>query len=71
MDITQESRGIRILIADDDETILDCYRKAFGDAEQTDYMAALDSLEAELFEPLPEAASAPRFNVVEIGRAHV
>lgn len=64
MDTTQVNRGIRILIADDDEAILDCYRKAFGDTEQTDYMKALDSLEAELFEPVPETASAPRFNVV-------
>lgn len=64
MDAIQESKGIRILIADDDETILECYRKAFGDTEQTDYMKALDSLEAELFEPVPEISSAPRFNVV-------
>lgn len=64
MDSNHENKGIRILIADDDETILECYRQAFGETEQTDYMKALDSLEAELFEPVPEIASAPRFNVV-------
>lgn len=64
MNTIQENRGIRILIADDDEMVLECYRKAFGDIEQTDYMKALDSLEAELFEPMPEAAPALKFNVV-------
>ena len=37
--------------------------KAFGDNEQTDYMKALDSLEAELFEPVAASARGPRFNV--------
>lgn len=64
MNATHEDKGIRILIADDDETILECYRKAFGDTEQTDYMKALDSLEAELFEPVAETSTAPRFNIV-------
>jgi CheY-like chemotaxis protein len=63
MNMTEHEQGIRILIADDDDTILDCYRKAFGDTEQTDYMKALDSLEAELFESVESTAAAPRFSV--------
>lgn len=64
MDTIQGNRGIRILVADDDEMILDCYRKAFGNDEHTDHMRVLDSLEAELFEPAAAAEAAPRFNIV-------
>jgi len=56
--------SIRVLIADDDEHILECYRQAFGEAEVTDYMKALDSLEAELFDPATDLAAAPDFDVV-------
>ena len=63
MNMPEHEQGIRVLIADDDDSILDCYRKAFGDTEQTDYMKALDSLEAELFEPLASSSAAPRFSV--------
>ncbi len=61
---TRQSNNIRILIADDDELILDCYRKAFGDNDSTDYMKALDSLEAELFDPQTDIDDAPKFEVV-------
>ena len=62
---TRQANNIRILIADDDELILDCYRKAFGDNESNDYMKALDSLEAELFDPgTDDADNAPKFEVV-------
>jgi CheY-like chemotaxis protein len=61
---TRQANNIRILIADDDELILDCYRKAFGDNESTDYMKALDSLEAELFDPETDIDDAPKFEVV-------
>lgn len=47
---TRQDESIRILIADDDERILECYREAFGESEATDYMKVLDSLEAELFD---------------------
>ncbi len=63
MNGTEHHHDIRILIADDDECILDCYREAFGGTEQTDYRKALDSLEAELFEPMTSDAAAPRFSV--------
>jgi CheY-like chemotaxis protein len=61
---TRQANNIRILIADDDELILDCYRKAFGDNESTDYIKALDSLEAELFDPETDIDDAPKFEVV-------
>ena len=56
--------SIRILIADDDEHILECYREAFGESESTDYMKALDALDAELFSPEAEIEEMPRFEVV-------
>lgn len=64
MNTNRNGEGIRILIADDDERILDCYRRAFGENETTDYMKALDSLEAELFDPDPAIVAAPRFKLV-------
>lgn len=63
MNTTEHNEDIRVLIADDDDVILECYRKAFGDKEQTDYMKALDSLEAELFEPVAASVVGPRFSV--------
>jgi len=65
--------SIRILIADDDEHILACYREAFGESEETDYMKTLDALDAELFDVQSDvnndvkigADEAPRFDIVE------
>lgn len=56
--------SIRILIADDDEHILDCYREAFSEADATDHMKALDALEAELFDPSSDIEDSPKFEVV-------
>ena len=58
--------SIRILIADDDEHILDCYREAFSEADATDHMKALDALAAELFDPSSdiEDEDTPKFEVV-------
>ena len=64
---TQRHAGddnIHILIADDDENILECYREAFGEADATDHMKALDALDAELFEPDTEILDAPKFDIV-------
>ena len=55
---------IRVLIADDDEHILDAYREAFSDSESTQEMRALDALAAELFEPDFSAEAEPHFDVV-------
>jgi len=56
--------SIRVLIADDDEHILACYREAFGESEATDYMKALDALDAELFDVEKDADTAPKFDIV-------
>jgi len=56
--------SIRILIADDDEHILDCYREAFSDSDATDHVKALDALEAELFDPSSDIDDSPKFEVV-------
>lgn len=55
---------IRVLIADDDEHILQAYREAFADTESTQAMRALDALAAELFEPSDVSDDEPHFDVV-------
>ncbi len=55
---------IRVLIADDDEHILECYREAFGETEQTDHVRTVDALAAELFDPEIDVEDAPKFEVV-------
>ena len=50
MSTQSQDDSIRVLIADDDEHILECYKEAFGSADKTEYMQALDALDAELFE---------------------
>jgi len=57
-----EDQHIRVLIADDDENILDCYREAFKGPESTDYIKALTELDAELFDISEEQA--PIFDIV-------
>lgn len=64
MTTDNHENSIRILIADDDEHILACYREAFGKSESTDYMKALDLLSAELFDPETEIVDEPQFEVV-------
>lgn len=56
--------SIRVLIADDDEHILECYRDAFGGSEETDYIKALGALDAELFDVDNEVEETPRFDIV-------
>jgi len=55
---------IRVLIADDDEHILQAYREAFSDTESTQEIRALDALAAELFEPNDASNDEPHFDVV-------
>ncbi len=55
---------IRVLIADDDEHILECYREAFGGTEQTDHVQTVDALAAELFDAETDIEDAPKFEVV-------
>ena len=61
---TQPDNSIRVLIADDDEHILECYRSAFGSSHASSYVETLSCLEAELFDPQPANEAAPKFDVV-------
>ncbi len=56
--------SIHILIADDDENILECYREAFGETDATDHVKALDALDAELFEPDGDIEEVQKFDIV-------
>ena len=56
--------NIRILIADDDEHILECYQEAFGETEASDNLKTLDALDAELFDQETDIEDAPKFDVV-------
>ena len=56
--------SIRVLIADDDEHILDCYREAFAGADSTEHLKALDALDAELFDADKDIDDAPSFEIV-------
>ena len=56
--------SIRVLIADDDEHVLDAYREAFLKSEKGIEMRALDALAAQLFEPDDRIESASNFDVV-------
>jgi CheY-like chemotaxis protein len=63
MNIHGNQPQIRVLIADDDENVLDCYREAFLDREVTREMRALTALSAELFDVEQAAEEAPKFSV--------
>lgn len=64
MSANHHDEHIRVLIADDDEHILQAYREAFSDTESTQEMRALDALAAELFEPSDVTDDEPHFDVV-------
>ena len=55
---------IRVLIADDDEHILDAYREAFSEPGSTREVKALDALAAELFDAEAKTPEEPHFEVV-------
>jgi CheY-like chemotaxis protein len=55
---------IRVLVADDDQQVLDCYREAFSEIEPTSHMRAVDALEAELFNPATDIIEEPKFDFV-------
>ncbi len=62
---TQSENGhIRVLIADDDEHILRCYREAFSAAPSTGVMKTLNVLDAELFDSAADESQEPVFDVV-------
>lgn len=55
---------IKVLVADDDEQVLECYLDAFGDEEPTNHMLAMDALAAELFDPDTDIEDQPKFDIV-------
>ena len=59
-----EQQFIKVLVADDDEHVLDCYRDAFGEDAPTNQMRALDALAAELFNPKTDIVNQPVFEIV-------
>jgi len=60
----EDQEFIRVLVADDDEHILECYRDAFGDEEPTNHMKALNELAAELFDAEEDIEDQPKFDIV-------
>lgn len=64
MNMQRCDEQIRVLIADDDEHILACYREAFGGVEPADFATTLGTLEAELFDVTAMPDGTPSFEVV-------
>lgn len=64
MNTAEDQTVIKVLVADDDEYVLDCYKEAFGEEEQTGQMKALDALSAELFDTSVGLDDQPRFEIV-------
>jgi len=60
----EDQEFIRVLVADDDEHVLECYRDAFGEQEPTNHMKALNELAAELFDPAEDIEDQPKFDIV-------
>ena len=58
--------SIRILIADDDEHILECYREAFCESEATDYMQALNALDEEMFDTVGDIEAGASVTVTDV-----
>ncbi len=64
MNAQHSDECIRVLIADDDEHILDAYKEAFSERDPTREMRALDALAAELFDREADPVEEPNFEVV-------
>ncbi|NCF72908.1 MAG: response regulator [Gammaproteobacteria bacterium] len=60
----QNQEYIKVLVADDDEKVLECYREAFGEEDQANDMEALNALTAELFETQNAVNNHPKFKIV-------
>jgi len=60
--------SIRVLIADDDEHILECYREAFTETESTREIRVLDALSAELFEINTAPEAEPKFELTAVSQ---
>ncbi len=64
LDTSEKQQIIRVLVADDDERVLDCYREAFGDGESSKHVQTLTELAAELFDPEEDPQNEPHFDIV-------
>jgi len=64
MNIEDDQEYIKVLVADDDEGVLKCYREAFVDNDEMDQVEALDAMAAELFETGSTLTNQPKFNIV-------
>ena len=60
----RDQEYIRILVADDDEKVLDCYREVFTHDDQTGQMQALNELAADLFDTETDIVDQPMFDIV-------
>lgn len=59
-----DSKLPRVLVADDEEMILDCYRMVFTGADSEALPMDLDDMEAELFDDTLPETRFPRFEFV-------
>ena len=60
----EKQEPIRVLVADDDESVLDCYREAFGEEAPSRHVQTLTELASELFDPEEDPQNQPRFDIV-------
>ncbi|MCH7822348.1 MAG: response regulator [Proteobacteria bacterium] len=65
MNAGDKEKTIRVLIADDDDLILDCYREAFVEPEDTHELQVIDALAAELFDVEETSNEQSKFQLVE------
>jgi CheY-like chemotaxis protein len=61
---SQDQEIIKVLVADDDERVIECYREAFASEEPTQQMRALNALAAELFDTTKDLEDQPKFEIV-------
>ncbi len=64
MSTGRNQEHIKILVADDDEAVLECYREAFAEDDSTNQWQTLNTLAAELFHPKTDIKDQPTFDIV-------
>ena len=66
----QDQEYIKVLVADDDEDVLNCYREAFGDEDLVGQTQILDELAAELFDSDADIESEPKFEITACNQGY-
>ena len=66
----QDQEYIKVLVADDDEDVLNCYREAFGDEDLAGQTQVLDKLAAELFDSDADIESEPKFEITACNQGY-